>query len=233
MENLIVLPITYSFGGAEDTIYPVVLLDESDMVLVDCGYPGFLPLIEEAMERKNLDCRKLTKIVLTHHDHDHVGALAAFKRKYPRVQAVAGEGEAPYITGERKSLRLEQAEAMQETLSDEQKAFGEAFCTLLREVEPADVDRTVRNGDRFGWGGGCEIIDTPGHTSGHLSLYLTREKTVVTGDAAVLEGGGLVVANPQYTPDLHQAEQSLAKLLRCEADRYICYHGGVYHRATE
>lgn len=41
------------------------------------------------------------------------------------------EIEAPYIEGKKKSLRLMQAEALQDTLNDEQKAFGKAFCEIL------------------------------------------------------------------------------------------------------
>lgn len=231
MNRIIVLNIEFQFGGTADVIYPVVLADDKEVVLVDCGYTGFLPRIEQAMEREGLSCCQITRVVVTHHDHDHIGALAALKRKYPHIQVVASKTEAPYITGKKKSPRLEQAESMQKTLPEDQKAFGEAFCNILRAVEPAPVDILVSDGDTFDWCGGCEIIATPGHTPGHISLYLEKQKTVVTGDAAVLEQQELVIANPQFVLDGEKAESSLNRIKHLPAETYICYHGGVLRRS--
>lgn len=227
MDNITVLNLRFKFGAAEDTIHPVLLTDDKSMVLIDCGYPGFLPAIEEAMEEHGLSCVDLTHVLITHQDHDHMGALAALKQKYPQVRVVAGRVEAPYISGRSKSLRLAQAEAMQPHLPKEQKPFGLAFCAMLREVQPAAVDVEVQDGDVFDWCGGCTIIETPGHTPGHISVLVDRHGTVVTGDAAALEHGALVVANPQYALDLRTAEASLHKIMTCGAKEIICYHGGV------
>lgn len=230
MENIIVLNINYKFGDIEGIIHPVVLRDNNEMILVDCGYIGFMSIIEDAMRTKNLDCNQLTKIIITHHDHDHMGALADFKQKYPNIKIIASEIEAPYISGEKKSLRLEQAEALQNTLSDEQKPFGKAFCDILKSVKPAKVDLLVHDGEIMNWCGGCEIVGTPGHTPGHISLYIKNKRTLITGDAVALENNQLVIANPQFTLDIESTNKSISKILGCDADTYICYHGGVYKR---
>jgi glyoxylase-like metal-dependent hydrolase (beta-lactamase superfamily II) len=228
--NIIVLNIKYKFGDIEGIIYPVVLKDKNEMILVDCGYIGFMPIIEDVFKSENLDCSELTKILITHNDHDHMGALADFKEKYPNIEIVASEIEAPYIGGEKKSLRLEQAEAMQNTLSEEQKPFGEAFCKILKSVRPVKVDLLVHDGEVMNWCGGCEIVATPGHTPGHISLYLNNKKTLITGDAAALENNQLVIANPQFTLDVENANKSISKILDYDAETYICYHGGIYKR---
>jgi glyoxylase-like metal-dependent hydrolase (beta-lactamase superfamily II) len=230
MENIIVLNVNYKFGDMEGTIHPVVLRDKNEMILVDCGYTGFMSIIEDAMRTENLDCNKLTKIVITHHDHDHMGALADFKHKYPDVKIVASEIEAPYISGEKKSLRLEQAESLQSTLNEEQKQFGRAFCDILKSVKTVEVDEFVHDGEVMNWCGGCEIVGTPGHTPGHISLYIKNKKTLITGDAAALENNQLVIANPQFTLDVENANKSISKILDYDADTYICYHGGVYKK---
>lgn len=228
MENIIVLNIKYQFGDLEGIIHPVILKDDNEMILIDCGYVGFMPVIEDAIRAENLDCNQLTKILITHHDHDHMGALADFKQKYPNIKIVASEIEAPYITGEKKSLRLEQAEALQNSLSEEQKSFGKAFCEILKSVKPVKVDLLVHNGEVMNWCGGCEIIGTPGHTPGHISLYIKDKRTLITGDAAVLENSQLVIANPQFTIDIESATRSISKILDYDAETYICYHGGIY-----
>ena len=140
----------------------------------------------------------------------------------------AGAAESEYIAGRRKALRLEQAEALQSALPTEQQPAGEAFISMLKGVEPAEVDVTLRGGDVLDICGGCEVIDTPGHTPGHISLYLPAQGTVVTGDAMVLEQGLPAVANPQFAFDLAAAQASLERLVDLGAARYICYHGGEY-----
>lgn len=230
MENIIVLNVKYKFGDIEGIIHPVVLKDNNEMILVDCGYTGFMPIIEDAFKSENLDCNQLTKILITHHDHDHMGALADFKEKYPNIEIIASEIEAPYISGEKKSLRLEQAEELQNNLSEEQKAFGKAFCEILKSVKPVNVDILVNDGEVMDWCGGCEIVGTPGHTPGHISLYLKDKRIIITGDAAALENNQLVIANPQFTLDIENANKSISKILDYDAETYICYHGGIYKR---
>ena len=228
MPMLIPLPLTVPETG--EVLCPALLADEAHLVLVDCGYPDSLPLIESAMANLGLSPAELTEVFITHHDDDHMGTLARLCARYPQVRVVAGEGEAAYLTGAQKSLRLCQAEALQPTLPPETRAWGEAFCRRLAAVEPVPVHQTVTDGDLLPWCGGCRVVATPGHTPGHCSLYLPGLRAVVTGDAAVLEAGAPAVANPHFTLDLPQAEASLQKLLALDADCWLCYHGGILRR---
>lgn len=228
MEQVVILNVPFFFSGAEDTIHPVVLVDDAHMVLVDCGYTGSLPSLEHAFEQNGLSISQLTHVFITHHDHDHMGALAALKEKYPHVRVLAGKEEAPFVAGEQKSPRLQQAEELQERLPEEQKPFGKAFLSVLRNVLPVRVDETVKDGQVFPWCGGCTAIATYGHTPGHFSIYVKKTGDLITGDAAAIENGVPVVANPQFTLDLAQAQASLQKLFEFGAKRLICYHGGEF-----
>lgn len=228
MKKIIVLDIKFTFGETEDIIHPVVLKDDTNMVLIDCGYTGFLMAIEQVMEENGLSCKDLTHVVITHQDHDHMGSLLQLKNKYSQVKVVAGKEEVPYISGRLKSLRLQQAEAIQPHLPKEQKESGEAFLKILKKVETAEVDIEVQDGDFFSWCGGCTIIGTPGHTPGHISIYMNEEQILIAGDAATIEDGELVIANPQFTLDLDKAKESLQKLKTYGAKEIICYHGGIF-----
>ncbi|MNW32277.1 putative metallo-hydrolase YflN [compost metagenome] len=74
-----------------------------------------------------------------------------------------------------------------------------------------------------------EIIHTPGHTPGHISIYLEASRTLIAGDAVVIEANGeLGIANPQYTLDLAEAVRSVQHLIDYEIDTLICYHGGIF-----
>lgn len=212
------------------SIYPVVLKDKNNTILVDCSYVGTLEQLEESLNTHKIPPSSLTGIIITHHDHDHMGTLAELKKKYPHIQIMASEKEEPYISGREKSSRLIQAEEMQEQMPEEQKAFGEQFIQLLKSVLPVKVDKVLHYGDILDICGGCKVLNTQGHTDGHISLYLEDLDTLIAGDAAVIENGELVVANPQFALHLEEAEQALEVVKNTKANKIICYHGGVFEK---
>ncbi|WP_134687278.1 MBL fold metallo-hydrolase [Brevibacillus migulae] len=228
MKNVHLLNIEFDYNGQKQIITPVVLQDEHDTILVDCGYPDFIGLLREAMKQHHIDLASLTKCIVTHHDMDHMGSLAALKRMYSHIEVVAHEIEAPYISGEKKSLRLEQAEASLDMLPAEAKPHAEQFIRFLQSIEPAQVDRTVTHQEHLPWCGGIEIVHTPGHMPGHISLYLPASKTLIAADAVVIEQGKLEIANPQYALDLEEAIRSVERLLDYDIEHLICYHGGLF-----
>ncbi|MEA4822615.1 MAG: MBL fold metallo-hydrolase [Clostridiaceae bacterium] len=228
MEHKIInFPITMPFGNTENTVYPTLLLDSQNIILVDCGFIGSISILEKELQKHELSVSQLTGLVLTHHDHDHMGAAAALKRLNPHIKIHASNIEAPFISAQEKPLRLRQAEEMQKTLLPEQQSFGKAFCDMLRRVEPVEVDSFLHDGDHMDWCEGCSILATPGHTPGHISLFMEKDSIIITGDAIALEDGKPVIANPQFTLDFEQAAKSMEILLSLKAKAYYCYHGGI------
>ncbi len=228
MKQLIMLNVEMAYGEVREELHPVVLKDDTDCVLVDCSYVGSLVKLEEALRQKDILPEEITHIILTHQDHDHMGAAAAFKRKYPNVRLLASTEEAPYIAGLRKSLRLEQAEQLQKVLPEELQEFGREFCKLLQSVEPVPIDQLLSDGEWLPFCGGCEVLLTAGHTPGHISLFLPDFATIIAGDAIALEDGKPVIANPQFTLDMEKATASMQQLLSHPAKQIVCYHGGTY-----
>lgn len=229
MEHRIIrLTVAMKLGDIENIVYPTLLWDTQNIILVDCGFVGSLPVLEKELHRHGLSVRQLTGLVLTHHDHDHMGVAAALKRINPYIKVYSSPVEAPFISAQQKPLRLCQAEELQKALPPEQQNFGKAFCEMLRQVEPVQVDAFLHDGEYLDWCGGCRIIATPGHTPGHISLYMDKDSIVITGDAIALENGVPVIANPQFTLDMDQAINSMKRLLSLRAKEYDCYHGGIY-----
>lgn len=227
-----ILELRYRFCQSEQRLFPVVLFGRNDAVLVDCGYPGSLSMLEQQLLAHGVEPDALTKLLLTHQDDDHMGAAAELKEKYPKLQILASAEEAPYLTGARKNLRLAQAEAMQSRLTAEEKAFGAQFCARFKKLRPVQLDVLLHDGDRFDWGGGCEIVATPGHMPGHISIRSLDDEWVVTGDAAVAKNNRLILASPDFCLDRATAEKSLEKIIQLPCRRYLCYHGGVLKRES-
>ncbi|WP_071392871.1 MBL fold metallo-hydrolase [Bacillus tuaregi] len=227
--EIIELPIEFEFNGEKNVIYPSLIRMENELTLVDTGYANFLPLIEKEILKNGYVMKQLKNIIITHYDDDHIGSLYDFKENYPWTQVIASETEAKYISGEAKSERLVQAEEMQEDLPKEEQEFGKWFIQQLKNLKPVAIDEKVQDGDMI-LNNQCQVIATPGHTSGHISLFFPNLESVITGDAAVLENHGLAIANPHFCLNLEKAEQSLNRIKQLNAKNYYCYHGGKITR---
>lgn len=228
MQRIIELTLQMPDGRKEVPIHPIVLQDDEHLTLVDCGFIGSLRLLEIELGKHGISIEQLTALVLTHHDHDHMGAAAALKRANPRIQIYSSLEESVYISAREKPLRLVQAEELQAQLPPQQQAFGRMFCDMLRRVEPVTVDAHLTDSQETGWCGGCQVLLSAGHTPGHLSLYCKELDAVIVGDAFALEQNTPVLANPQFTLDVEMAKRSMEKLLSLKARTYYCYHGGIY-----
>ena len=226
----VVLPllVSFSFGGSEHAIYPTAIISGNEVILVDACYPNQLELLIDAAGRAGVALSELSKVVITHHDYDHMGSLAALKRNYPQVAVVTSAADANYVSGKQRSLRLQQAESIFSSIPDTDKPQALAFQQMLESIESVDVDVAVADGDCVDALGDVVTVETPGHMPGHISLYVKSCKTLIAGDALVVEGGQLAIANPQFTLSMEQAKESLCRLLQLDVDTVVCYHGGVF-----
>jgi glyoxylase-like metal-dependent hydrolase (beta-lactamase superfamily II) len=226
--NVVVQPLPISSGSNTDAfIYPTLIQTAHELVLVDTGYPGQADVIFSVAAQQGYDLNKLTRIVLTHHDFDHVGSLQEIKRRCPQARVIAAAKEAAFISGRKKAFRLQQAEAVFESLQEAEKAGAKAFQAFLETIVPCAVDATVRDGDWIDRDRHIRVVETPGHTEGHISLLIVDTKTWITGDALVYEEGLLKLANPEYAFDLSLARESAKKIQAEEPATIVCYHGGV------
>lgn len=223
--QIIELPIDFEFNGQQQYIYPSLIELNNELTLVDTGYANFLPLIEAEIMKKGYKLNQLKNIIITHYDDDHIGSLYAFKEKYPSIRIIASDIESKYISGEVESERLVQAEEMLANMPKEEIEFGQWFVQQLKNLNHVAVDEKVHDGQMI-LDHKCRVVATPGHTSGHISLYFPHLNRVITGDAAVHEKGELCIANPHFCLDIEKAGQSLEKIKSLKAETYYSYHGG-------
>ncbi|MEQ9375214.1 MAG: MBL fold metallo-hydrolase [Imperialibacter sp.] len=222
-----ILEIKFNFNGTEEAIYPTVIQSGSETLLIDCGYEGLLPKLEEALSEVNLSFNELTGILITHHDIDHMGGLFEIKAKHPHLKVWSSDQEAGYIDGSKKSLRLIQAEDTYDQLPESYKAGARHFIDQLKQMKAVAVDKVFGMRNDLELLQGVEVIHTPGHMPGHISLYLKDSHTLIAADAVVVENGELEIANPQFTLDMSAALASVGKLESLVIDKLVCYHGGL------
>ncbi len=220
------LEVPMRFGAIETTVYPVILWDEKDgATLIDTGMPGSEAAIGEHLGHLGLEWKDIRRIIITHQDIDHIGGASKIVGS-SNAEVFAHLDDIPYIQGEQRLLKMDPGhiEAMMQAFQEKQNAQP---TQLFENLPKIHVNRALAGGEKLPYGGGIVVIHTPGHTPGHISLFLPTDHLLIAGDALRMEHGVLEGPNPKATPDLPQAIASLRKLLGYPIDRVLCYHGGL------
>lgn len=72
---------------------------------------------------------------------------------------------------------------------------------------------------------GMEIITTPGHTPGHISVLDPAGSLLMAGDALNGQAGGVIGPNPDFTADMPAAIETVRKLARLRFEAVVFGHG--------
>jgi glyoxylase-like metal-dependent hydrolase (beta-lactamase superfamily II) len=72
---------------------------------------------------------------------------------------------------------------------------------------------------------GMQIIGTPGHTLGHVSVYDPAGSLLVAGDALVNGENGLEGSTPRFSADMNLANESVRKLATLSYETLVVGHG--------
>jgi glyoxylase-like metal-dependent hydrolase (beta-lactamase superfamily II) len=134
-----------------------------------------------------------------------------------KVPVLAHASEVPFIDGS-ELPRFARPEILAQR--PEMRAVAERF-------QPAHVDQELQDDTRLDLAGGVRVVFTPGHTPGHMCLYLERSKTLISGDALTASDGQLAGPNEGATQDMATASRSVQKLAALDVQTIVCYHGGV------
>ena len=200
-ENTVMLKVTGDYGA----LHPTLVWDDKRAVLIDACCPGQGKELIEAISAAGVKAADITDIILTHQDVDHIGCVQDILDLAPSAAVWAHEEEIPYLDGRKAPIKTN---------------------PLLNENGGFKGIRPLRDGDVLPVGGGIEVLHTPGHTPGHICLFLRESETMVCGDAANIMSEHLIGANPQYTFDLDEAAQSIVRITTHDMSGAVTYHGG-------
>jgi len=92
----------------------------------------------------------------------------------------------------------------------------------VSQIEAAQTIQSVVDGDEVF---GLQIVGTPGHTAGHISVLDPAGSLIVLGDAMTNQGGQLGSSPAQYTWDMNEATATVKKLAALQFDRAVFGHG--------
>jgi hydroxyacylglutathione hydrolase len=182
-------------------------------VLVDTGIKQSADTIAGMLEG-----RQISAIALTHVHNDHAGAM---KRLTERLGV-------PVWCGARDR---EAAESGRVVLAP---AFGRprlnALVGATAAFDGTPVARTLEEGDSLT--AGFTVLDTPGHSPGHVSFWREADRTLICGDVffnmhLLTTVPGLRQPPGLFTPDPEENRRSERKLAALEPSNAGFGHGPV------
>jgi glyoxylase-like metal-dependent hydrolase (beta-lactamase superfamily II) len=177
---------------------PTLLVATDRITLVDTGLPGSEETIFATLEGLGRSREEIKIVLLTHADHDHVGALPAIVEA-TGAKVYVPEGEADIVEGRTPSR--------------------------AGDILPAlPVERRLHDGETLSPHGGIQVVATPGHTLGHVAYYLPREGVLIAGDC-VNNVEGLAGSMPQYTTDAEQARAAVRRIAELRPGTICFGHG--------
>lgn len=207
-------------GRFESCVYVVDGGEES--VLIGGGLSYIVPDMLQQFIEFGIDEEKIKKLFILHAHYDHSGIVPYFKKRWPWVELISSEKAGqifsdPKISNALARLNRKAADGVGLTEPAEKEGF------LFTKVE---VDRTVRGGDIVRCGDlTLEVIDTPGHSSCSISIYIPQEKALFTSDSAGVCFGGQIAPTANSNYDLYQ--QTLEKLVAYDAEVVLPEHFGL------
>jgi glyoxylase-like metal-dependent hydrolase (beta-lactamase superfamily II) len=209
----------------------VYLVEADDgFILIDTGVntsEAFAGL-KRKLDDIGLDFRDITQVVITHFHSDHCGQAARI-RELGRAQIVMGDTERRTWEGVQAGPNNEREEQfLHHGLPPEQaKQYAEVLPYLKSLSLPFEIDLRIRHGHMLlGKRRRLEAFITPGHTPGHVCLFLPEEKMMFSGDHILQKITPNIGLHSYSGPDpLGDYLQSLRATLRLGATRLLPSHG--------
>lgn len=141
----------------------MVLIQGSYPVLIDTGFGSDIAETGRLLRDAGTPPEALSLIVNTHYHADHSGGNADFQSRYG-IPIAAHRWEAAIVNA--------------------RDADACSARWLGQRVDPYRVDTPLSDGDEIPAGDGTlRAVHTPGHTLGHISLYLPDDQILICGDS--------------------------------------------------
>jgi glyoxylase-like metal-dependent hydrolase (beta-lactamase superfamily II) len=216
LENVFVVPAVIA--------NTYILVDEDGLTIIDAGLPRSEKKILKYITGLGKSAGDVKRIILTHSDLDHVGGLAALQ-KASGARTYASQTEADAIAIGKPSRQI----------TSTGFSFRRIFFALVDpffKASPFQVDEILTDGQSLPVLGGLRVVETPGHTPGHISLFAPAVGVLFCGDSMVSDESGLHGSRPMVTWDEAQAQESVRKQAELGASIVCSGHGPVVQDAS-
>jgi glyoxylase-like metal-dependent hydrolase (beta-lactamase superfamily II) len=191
-----------------------LLNTDSSITLVDCGLAGSSKRLIKDLARIGKHPSDVVNIVLTHAHDDHVGAASQMIKEC-EVQNVMMHEEDSHLPPTGKTPP-----------KDDSRLSGKIMKILPeRSYEPFSITNKLKDNEIIDTAGGLQVIHTPGHTAGHISLLHFESETLITGDSIFNMTSRMTWALSGFCVNYKQSQESAEKFSDLDFKNACFTHG--------
>lgn len=177
-----------------------------------------------------IDADAITWVVNTHGDFDHMGGNASLRALAPNARFMCGAGDRQIVEDVERMIadrygEFAAAHGLDDT--DDTKAW------IRANAKAAPIDVAVLGGEQVELGDGwsVEIVRTPGHSHGSVSVWEPRSRSLAIGDAVLGEAVPFADGRPAFPPTYRYVEEyvdTIEQLQRMNIDSLLTSHYGLF-----
>jgi glyoxylase-like metal-dependent hydrolase (beta-lactamase superfamily II) len=192
-------------------------------MLIDTGLHGSHPRIFKEITGLGLQPSDLRWIVITHADGDHTGSISEIR----------GASQARTYADPEEASAIRQGKSSRELRGNSLVKLFFTGMTHLFQAAPAVIDETIESGFELPVLGGLEVIRTPGHTPGHISLYSRTTRILFAGDSIQVARHRLMPSTGMNNWDEEQSLRSYQVQASLHPKIVCAGHGWTDHQVEE
>ncbi len=210
--TLEIIPDVYQIANRGANI---ILIVEEELTLVDTGFLGSSAQVTDFIHSLGRSVAEISLIIITHNHFDHAGGLTELSKltraKVAVHQADIGDSEAhlPFAGVIRRLLRVPPFSALRSAFS----------------IRASEVDILLEGGEVLKPLGDLMVVHTPGHTPGSISLFSSRNRLLIGGDALSKRRQSPRLPHRLASTDYSRAMDSVKEIGRLDFDILCFGHG--------
>jgi glyoxylase-like metal-dependent hydrolase (beta-lactamase superfamily II) len=228
------MPLTLS-GFSPDTVNTYLVRDGSSYTMVDTGWdsPPALESIENQLSEIGAHLSDVKRAIATHCHTDHFGLFPRLKNDY-KAQVCIHKNELDLIrtrfTGGDNYLLFTDNFLKSHGVPPEELPPPEFTIPVPQNLAEIKPDVLLEGGEEIKIGNYVfKVINTPGHTPGHISLYETRKKFLFSGDVllpTIVTNAAMHVQHIQFP--IQQYLNSLLSLKSLKIEQVLPGHENIF-----
>jgi glyoxylase-like metal-dependent hydrolase (beta-lactamase superfamily II) len=188
-----------------------IIVEKNGFILIDAGLPGNAKYIRRQMEKNGWDYFSIKKILVTHADGDHYGCAGDIQAE-TKTEIWAGKIESEAMKKGDSSRKLHPSGFVK---------YIYLFTSSLIKPKPTLVDHILQAKTTLPIGCSLRVLSTLGHTPGHFSFFIIKERILFCGDAIRIINRKPLPSIGANTWDDKKARESCAMQLALKP-RIIC-----------
>ena len=178
-----------------------VFVGTTASLIVDTGIDGS---VDEAilpyLRNVGIDAAHIRYVVSTHCDFDHTGGNAAAAERFPNALFISHLLDQPMVDDVDLLINERYGEFIDDHGYDDVDENSKRFIREVTRTVPTDIGVVGGERLRLSHDWWVELVHTPGHSFGSLSVWDPRSRTIAIGDAVLSRGLLTVSGEPAFPP---------------------------------